>query len=247
MKYKFDGSLDGIFSCILRCFINKENPNELICDPVQLSLTDQIVEVETDFNNNKRVINAFYKYCGSSALRDLKYAFRSGDKNKNTIIFNFIKKTFDCRKNISDKFSDPVVMQYFDLIKRISLEAHRSKGFLRFSESEKGVLYARFEPDNDVADLLVSHFSNRFKDIPFAIHDLKRNKLIMHANGKTQTIIPNFPIAIVLGKHEENFDNLWKTYYDSVTITERINPKLMYSFMPARYHKHMNEKRLKIS
>ena len=247
MKYKFDGSIDGIFSCILRCFINRENPNELTCDPVQLSLTDTTVEVETDYANNKRVINALYKYCGSATLHDLKYAFRSGDKNKNTVIFNYLKRTFECRKNISDKFSESVVMNYYELIKRISLEVHRMKGFLRFSESEKGIFYAHFEPDNDVADLLVPHFASRFKNIPFAIHDVKRNKLVMHYNGKTETVSPNFPISVILGKNEENFDNLWKAYYDSVSIKERTNQKLMLSFMPARYHKHLNEKRLKIN
>ena len=79
MKYKFDGSIDGIFSCILRCFLNRENPTELIDEVVQLSLTDEIIDVETDYENNKRIIAALYKYCGYNALCDLKYAFRSGD------------------------------------------------------------------------------------------------------------------------------------------------------------------------
>ena len=52
MKYKFDGSIDGIFSCILRCFLNSENPTELIDEVVQLSLTDEIIDVETDYENN---------------------------------------------------------------------------------------------------------------------------------------------------------------------------------------------------
>ena len=165
MKYKFDGSIDGIFSCILRCFVNRENPVEITTDPIQTSFTDGFCDIKTDYVNNQRVINAFYKYCGYWSMRDLKYAFRSGDKNKNTVIFNYLKRTFEYRKNISDKFSEREVMDYYDLIKRISLEVHRMKGFLRFSESAEGIFYAHFEPDNDIVDLLVPHFERRFKNI----------------------------------------------------------------------------------
>lgn len=246
MKYKFDGTIDGIFSCIFRSFINREIPTEITCTPTQLSLVDDVIEVKTDYKNNKRVINAFYKYCGYGPMCDLKYAFRSGEETKNIIIFNYLKKTFDCRKNISDKFSENVVMDYYELIKRISLEVHRMKGFLRFSEIENGILYAHFEPDNDIADLLIPHFADRFKNQPFVIHDVKRNKLALHYNGQIKVISPDFPITVTLGKNEENLNSLWKIYYDSVSIKERANHKLMASFMPTRYHKHLNEKSLKI-
>lgn len=242
MKYKFDGTIDGIFSCILRCFLNKETPTELVDDAIQISLTEAIVDVETDLESNKRIISALYKYCGYNALCDLKYAFRSGDKNKHNIIFNYIKKTFECRKSISEKFSDSVVMQYYDLIKRICLEVHRFKGFVRFSESDRGIFYAHIEPDNDIVDLLIPHFAARFKNIPFAIHDVKRNKLAMHFNGKTKVMNPNFTVTVNLGKNEEDFTKLWKTYYNSVNIKTRKNLKVMNAFMPARYHRHLTEK-----
>lgn len=242
MKYKFDGTIDGIFSCILRCFLNRENPNEITDDFVQLSLTEQIIDVQTDLENNKRIITALYKYCGYNALCDLKYAFRSGEKNKNTVIFNYIKRTFECRKSISEKFSEPAVMAYYELIKRICLEVHRFKGFVRFSESDRGIFYAHIEPDNDIVDLLIPHFAARFKDIPFAIHDVKRNKLAMHFNGKTKVINPNFAVSVNLGKNEEDYTKLWRTYYNSVCITSRKNHRLMNTFLPVRYHKHLTEK-----
>ena len=223
MKYKFDGTIDGIFSCILRCFLNRENPNEITDDFVQLSLTEQIIDVQTDLENNKRIITALYKYCGYNALCDLKYAF-------------------ECRKSISEKFSDPAVMAYYELIKRICLEVHRFKGFVRFSESDRGIFYAHIEPDNDIVDLLIPHFAARFKDIPFAIHDVKRNKLAMHFNGKTKVINPNFAVSVNLGKNEEDYTKLWRTYYNSVCITSRKNHRLMNTFLPVRYHKHLTEK-----
>lgn len=242
MKYRFDGTIDGIFSCIFRAFVNRENPNELINDFIQLSLTDEIIDVQTDFDCNKRIITALYKYCGYDALCDLKYAFRSGDENKNTILFNYLKKTFEARQSISEKFSDITVMKYYELIKRISLEVHRFKGFVRFSESDRGIFYAHIEPDNDIVDLLIPHFAARFKNIPFAIHDVKRNKLAMHFNGKTKVLQPNFTLSVCLGKNEEDFTKLWKTYYNSVSISSRKNHKLMNSFLPVRYHKHLTEK-----
>ena len=49
-------------------------------------------------------------------------------------------------------------------------------------------------------------------------------------------------VTVYLSENEKNFRNLWRTYYDSITIAERKNEKQMYAYMPRRYHKHLPEK-----
>ena len=47
------------------------------------------VNVQTElYENNKRVINCIYTHAGINALNDLKYAFRSGNEQKEITIFN---------------------------------------------------------------------------------------------------------------------------------------------------------------
>lgn len=239
--YLFDGTIDGIFSCIFRSFTKNENPSLITDKATQTAFDDEIIEIKTDYEANKRIIAAIYRYCGLNMLSDVKFAFRSGEENAPTVIFNYIKKTFEARKSISGKFSDEDVLAFYDVIKRVSLEVHRFKGFLRFSESVEGILYARFEPDNNIADLLMPHFKARFKNLPFAIHDTKRNIAAM-CNG-LETKVVNANVSFVkIGENESAFGSLWREYYKSVNIASRKNEKLMRSYMPARYFKNMSEK-----
>lgn len=244
--YLYDGTIDGIFSCIFRSFTKKETPSFITSDSAQMSLTDDIIEVKTDYKANERIIAAIYKYGGLNALNDVKFAFRSGDKRAPTIIFNYIKKTFEARKCISGKFSDDDVLAFYDLIKRISLEVHRFKGFLRFSESVEGILYSRFEPDNNIADLLLPHFKARFSDLPFAIHDAKHSVVAM-CNGKETKVVNAQVSFVTLGANESAFGALWREYYKDVNVASRKNERLMRAYMPVRYFKNMPEKNVACS
>ncbi len=241
--YKYDGTIDGIFSCVYMAFTNNEWPDLVTSsDNIQVALDGRIREINTDYVNNKRIITALYRYIGINALSDIRYAFRSDDDSKANIIFKYICKTFEYRKNISTKFSEQTVLDFYDTIRKIANEVHRMKGFLRFSESAQGFYYAHFEPDHDVADLLLPHFAMRFKSIPFIIHDVKRNILAMYDGKEYKTVNANQTIYVQLSENEQAMQNLWQTYYSSITIKERKNIKLMNAFLPVRYRTHMVEK-----
>ncbi len=240
--YKYDGTIDGIFSCIFNSFVNKEKPDIVTDEEVQLSFDGKIKYIKTDYANNKRIITALYRYIGINALSDIRYAFRMGNSKKATIIFNYIYKTFEERKNISNKFSEETVLAFFDLVKRVGNEVHRMKGFIRFNECSNGIFYAHFSPDNDIADLLLPHFMVRFKNMPFIIHDVKRNVIAMYDGAESKVVKATSTLYIHLSDSEENFQNLWQTYYNSVNIKERKNEKLLNSFLPIKYRKHLTEK-----
>ena len=44
-----------------------------------------------------------------------------------------------------------------------------------------------------------------------------------------------------LKSHNDEYSDLWKTYFRSTTIEERRNPKLQSRMMPKRYWKHILE------
>lgn len=246
ITYVYDGTVDGIFTCVFDYFVNKRDDEATLTSVAsQLSFCGETETIKTDYENNKRIIAALYRYGGVNLLNDLRYAFRSGENDKGTIIFGYIKATFEARANVSDKFSDPRVLDFYDLIKRISCEVHRFKGFLRFTESVEGILYARFEPDNDIADLLLPHFSSRLGASPFAIHDTRRGVVCMHCGNESKTVKTDKIAFVNVGEKESVFGSLWKEYYRSVNIKERKNEKLMRSFMPVRYHKNLPERDFK--
>lgn len=244
--YKYDGTIMGIFSCIFESFTSHETPMVITDEDVQLCFGDDIKEIETDEKKYTRALRAFATYAGEGALHDLYYAFRSGEKNKHLVIFDFIRKTLERRANISSDFSCAEVMRFYDLIKRIGTEIHRMKGFVRFSLAVNGVYYTHFSTDNNIVDLLLPHFAARFSSQPFALHDVKRNIIAMY-NGKERRVVKlTEPLSVELENSEETFTELWQTYYRKVTINERLNERAMRGYMPVRYHEHLSEKQLKL-
>jgi len=46
----------------------------------------------------------------------------------------------------------------------------------------------------------------------------------------------------LMAEDEKQFQELWKGYFNSMTIKERINPKLHRQNLPKRYWKYLTEK-----
>ena len=242
LVYKYDGTIDGLFSAVFESFACKETPDSITTDNIQLMLDCKVKTIETNFEYSKRVINCIYKLAGINALNDIRYAFRSGDEQKEIKIFSYVCKTVREKRNIANKFSEQVVMDFYDTIRKIGHESHRMKGFLRFNECEGGFFYAHFSPDNDIVDLMIPHFTARFKNIPFVIHDVKRNVLALYNGVESKVIKGTKAITVYFTKRESAFQGLWKTYYNTVNIEERKNIKLMKSFLPIKYWEHLTEK-----
>jgi probable DNA metabolism protein len=45
-----------------------------------------------------------------------------------------------------------------------------------------------------------------------------------------------------MAEDEDLFQKMWKSYYKSMTIKERINPKLHRQNMPRRFWRYLTEK-----
>lgn len=241
--YKFDGTLKGLYSCIFHSFVKNEIPNVITNQPVQESiLIDKVYNIITCDEEATRVYAAIQKYAKDGGVADIEYAFRSGQSDKYQIIFEYIRKILEYRKDISGNFKETAVCDFYELIRKIGSEVHRMKGFMRFSETQEKIYYAHFEPDNDISDLLLPHFSQRFKNIPFALHDTKRNILAMSFNGERRIIKLNCALNVWISQKEEKLQSLFRLYYEKITVNERIALIKKRTHIPQKYMFSLFEK-----
>ena len=106
---------------------------------------------------------------------------------------------------------------------------------------ENGVEYARIEPDNDILVLLMPHFADRLKTIPFIIHDVSRKKAGVYLKGSWFiTDAEDLTVPDVV-EDEMEYRELWKAFYNSICIKERRNLKLQTQMMPKKYRHNMTE------
>lgn len=238
MIYLIDGTLDGIFTAVFNSYLTKKFPTALSSGEIQLEIGGEIIEILTDKDKADRVFSKLNFIIPKREIERIYIAIKSGDPAKHTVIFNYLVKTFNAKRCIYDKLNDVDVFNFNRLVSQVQLEAHRFKGFLRFSKMENGVYYAKYYPDSDINALLLPHFISRYNKMPFIIHDLNHDVISAHADGKTKTVRKKINCLYV----EDEFKKLFKTYYDSIFIKERKNERAMKTFMPKRYHKHLPEK-----
>lgn len=244
--YFFDGTKNGLLTCIFESFYEKRIPDDVTTECVQCGLLDEIVTIKTDNEKAERVYKCL-KNCKTKYLvSDFNLTFRSGEKKRFKVLFDYLNTAISNKNiDVSKAFALPEIQAFTDLKNRIYTETHRFKGFLRFMETEKGFYYACYEPDNDITELLVPHFTPRLQS-PFIIHDIKRNILAL-CDGKRYKILNGGDngVTVFMSESEEIFLNLWQKYYKSINIEERKNLRQMRNYMPERYWKNLSEKQEK--
>ena len=244
--YFFDGTKNGLLTCIFESFYEKRIPDDVTTECVQCGLLDEIVTIKTDNEKAERVYKCL-KNCKTKYLvSDFNLTFRSGEKKRFKVLFDYLNVAISNKNiDVSKAFALPEIQAFTDLKNRIYTETHRFKGFLRFMETEKGFYYACYEPDNDITELLVSHFTTRLQS-PFIIHDIKRNILAL-CDGKRYKILNGGDngVTVFMSESEEIFLDLWQQYYKSINIEERKNLRQMRNYMPERYWKNLSEKQEK--
>lgn len=208
---------------------------------IQLTLDCEIVDVGEDEQKCGKVIRGISQY-DEDVVQDVCIALRSGDPSREQTALEYIRRLLERKAPVRKAFNLPEVIEFNDIVGRVTGEAHRMKGFLRFMESAGGVMYAPYSPDNDITELIMPHFAARFSGQRFVMHDLKR-KLAGMYDGHEWLIAPAGEAEVYLSEYERAFETLWRKYYQSVNIAERPHEKQMRGYMPARYWKFLPEKR----
>ena len=119
----------------------------------------------------------------------------------------------------------------------------RSTGILRFKSIKEDILYAQIEPDHNIIALLAPHFQARLRNENFIIHDSKREIGVFY--NKKEWIVKDIEKLdpSLVKESEEIYEELWKTYFKSISIERKTNPKLQKRNMPMRYWKYLTEKK----
>jgi hypothetical protein len=131
---------------------------------------------------------------------------------------------------------------------KVTHEIDRLRGFLRFSpdvSSHPGMpvrYIARCAPDHNILPALASHFARRFGDTPWAIIDEKRGLVLsQEESGEirlfNQTREPWAQKPVAQGPWED----LWRSYHQTINIENRKNLALQRQFTPLRYRPYLTE------
>ncbi|WIV12330.1 TIGR03915 family putative DNA repair protein [Proteiniborus sp. MB09-C3] len=247
LYYIYDGSFDGLLTAIYEAYYRREIPDEILSeDSPQQSLLVEKVHIETDLEKSKKVYSSIKTKISEYTLKNCFYVFLSERPDRGTAIYRYLRLGWKVGRGIDQNLKNDSVLTVHKIRQQVSKEVHLMLGFIRFSHLSNGVYYSQIEPDNDIVGLMAPHFAERLSDECWIIHDVRRNIGVMY--NKKEWIMRDLNISgeISFQEEEEDYQKLWKEYFNTIAIRNKINPKLQRQHMPKRYWKHLIEKQTEI-
>jgi probable DNA metabolism protein len=250
MDYLYDGSFEGFLSCVYLHYYEEKASGIYAQNSYQHKLLQPCRVVETDVDRAQKVYEAIELKISCQALKRVYYLFLSNSEEKDNIALRYLRLGFRLGSRVDSHHSHPTVYEAQQIAQKVSKEAHLLTGLVRFSvlsvDSEGGdreLLYAKIQPDHNVLELLGEHFSDRFKGDPFLIHDAGRGKALYSAAGQWYIAPLDVRALPRQSEQEKLYRQMWKSYFDTIAIEERINPACQKRMMPVRYWKNLTEMR----
>ena len=245
-----DGTFEGLLTAIFAAYRTKRKPDAIEPGGIgQLSLFEDRIDIQTDFDKADRTWRGLKRYLGSKKRRQLFEAHLSGSPGVETMIFQIVSDMVPDNKNRleSRQSAGPSShLQVEKLARKVRQEAHRMKGFVRFQQTGKERYLALIAPQYDILPLVRKHFEARFADQQWIIYDTARNYGICHDTRDTRELrLDSAALKAFPGDaapNEEICQCLWRRYYDAVNIPQRSNPKLHARMLPRRYWRYLPEK-----
>lgn len=240
--YLYDGSFDGLLTIVFDCYSRKTLPQKICPENEYTSnFLDNILLISTNYEKSQRVLNGIERNISFEALYNSYNAFLSNEKNKEMYILKYLCDGFDLGPKINNMITISYVFKVINMRKRALSECHRLKGLLRFQEIGFNIYYASIHPDNNIIEPLGHHFIRRLPKQNFIIHDKNRNICFLY-NCKEYRIIDSKDIKIPdISEEEKKYQELWKMFFETISITERKNPRCQMQYMPKKYWKDLIE------
>ncbi len=244
--YLYDGSFDGLLTIVFDCYISKSIPSAIKSKLEYVNnILDKVSFVPTDETKAKRIWNGIYNSICYTALYDSYHAFLSCNKNKEIVIVKYLLHGFEVGKAIVNQLFIDYVLEVTKLRKNVLGEAHKLKGLTRLSEASDNLWYAPISPDNNVIEQVGHFLMKRFPTQNLILHDKNRNLAFLYneKNRKNYEIIEvpkDFKVS-TFTEEEKDFQKLWKSFFQTISIKERTNSRLQMQYMPKKYWKDLVE------
>jgi probable DNA metabolism protein len=252
LTYIYDGTFQGFLSSIHEGMAKNEIPDRIVIEEKnEPELFSEYVHIISNQKKSENLLSFIKNKFDHEAVRDMYYSFLSDRYDIEKDVFDYIMLSIKSERKIDGNYSNDLVRRIQKVVRQVLCEKHKFIGITRFKHLKDGIYYAPIEPDNNITCLLINHFKKRFSEQRWLIHDTKRDIGAYYDLEKT--------ILIKIGSYDERlssvndesqiyhedeikFQDLWKTYFNNISIKERKNPKLQRQFIPLRYWKHLIEK-----
>lgn len=240
--YVCDKTFKGFLSAAVLALKTPAGSSAIISEPgIEPDLFTEIIRPGTDPAAAAGLLRLIDERGSADSGYTVRLAFLSEAPGCETAILEYLRLLLDKGRRADDMLADDRVKTVHGLARKTGGEAHRFKGFTRFKELSDKTLYARIEPGHNILPLLTPHFKARLGPFNWVIHDAGRNTAALHFNGNLVYAPISPERALELDGNEDAVQKLWKHFFKTIAIKERLNPELQRQFVPLKYRKNLTE------
>ncbi|MCL2402671.1 MAG: TIGR03915 family putative DNA repair protein [Coriobacteriia bacterium] len=268
--YTYDNTLEGLLCCIFDAYTRNEQPDNIACEQgLQYQLEQVLHPVVTVEEHWSRVRKGIHKKMGRLAWQKICACYCASTTDKEMLIYRYLRQGFSRGRVALDDISHPDILPIEELYRSVGMEQQRMIMFVRFAKvattkspysepahsklstipvpssdpkSNSGeIYYATINPKHNVLPLVMDHFAARFNIQAFIIYDEVHQIAGISESGQWMLSQVEDAQPPEVSLDNEEYQDLWKAFYDAICIPERINEKRRQQFMPKRLWKHLPE------
>lgn len=236
----YDGSFEEFLCLVYDVYYKKIAPTSILRVLPQTLILEEIYQCKFNEEHALKVYKALKEKFTKDNFQTIFNIFMCDTTEFEIWLLEFIILGFKNQSELQD-INNSSIFALQNLQIELFRNVHKMTGFLRFEELDDDSLYARVESKFNLVYFLGQHFSKRFNNQVYYIHDIKRSLVFVYSKEfKGIREVADFELP-ALSDNEQKFKKLWKTFFDSVAIESRKNEKLQKSLTPLIYRTYMSE------
>ena len=253
LYFRYDQTFEGLLTVVFDAYARRQFPEGLLGEEEPAPLFGEVaLTVVTDTAKADRVWKGLGKHISASARSALTCVWLSEMPEVDLLLFRYMRKDIDSIRSIELNFGDPDVLAVSKLWRKVNNERERTLQFFRFQKAADGTYFAAVAPLYNVLPLVLAYATDRFADQRWLLYDLKRSYGYYYDLREATEVRFKEPEGHlkegllspdIMDKEEVLFQRMWKAYFQSIAIKERLNPRLQRQHMPQRFWAYMPEKR----
>ncbi|NPV39004.1 MAG: DUF4130 domain-containing protein [Brevinematales bacterium] len=232
-----DGGFESFFTALVMAL---EREEEFTGEDDSLFATER---VSPDPERVEKWLHAMHLSYGEEVISDFMALFFSEDLERERLSLRYALLLKEKGNMIRRALHHEIVHKVMRIRRAYFFEVHRFQGLVRFREIG-GWLYGPIEPTYHILPYLWGHFRRRLPQERWILHDVRRDvavlfdKEIHWASG----FVLQDTLSRLESEKEKEIQALWKSFYQSIAIPERKNPRQQRQMMPKKYWKYLVEK-----
>ena len=239
IAYRYDGTFAGFLTCAWDALEGRIEPAAFLLPDGGAALWETR-ELPADRDRAQRLYGALRKRVSPAFQKMIARGFLTCLPEKELDLLALIRRGLWEGDRVRLDLCDPVMARVNLALTKMWTEWDHLKGFVRFSDLD-GFLVGEIEPKNRVLPLLAPHFAQRYSGERLALYDRTHHEVFLSDQGRWKLLPAEGFRMGPAGETERAYRAMWRSYYETIAIEGRINPKCQSTHLPKRYRHVMTE------